>query len=186
MTNFSEHFCCLFLFCSGSKTLIIRSVVCDAVFQGFFFVVFCFFLHIQPGLDLLRTHLKFPGSAGWCRLWNSILLFHILPLILLFTFCSYFFVLVFVFFFKENLSHRWNAHELSPFFLFYTLCRIADGSGESLFLKLQDSVFYFAFLCVYFFLMSVHHYRYLKIIWIWKLPGTLAGFVDTFFDQWPG
>ena len=152
-TNFSEHFCCLLFFCSGSKTLIICSVVCDAVFRFCFF----FFLHIQPGLDLLRTHLKFPGSAGWCRLWNSILLFHILPLILLFTFCSYCFVLVFgaclfffFFFFKENLSHRWNAHELSPFFLFHTLCKIVNGIGESLFLILQDSMFCFAFLSLFF------------------------------------
>ena len=138
-------------------------------------------------MDLLRTHFKFPGSAGWCTLWNSILLFHILPLILLFTFCSYYFVLVFggggvLFFF---LRRTWAIDE-SPFFLFYTWCKIVNGSGESLFLVLQDSMVCFAFLCLYFFLMSVHHYRYLKIIWIWKLPGALAGFVNTFFDQWPG
>ena len=130
MTNFSERVCCLFLFCSGSKTLIIRSVVCDAVFQGFFLFVFCFFLHIQPGLDLLRTHLKFPGSAGWCRLWNSILLFHILPLILLFTFCSYCFVLVFVFFLRRTWAIDEMPMNYLPSFCFILCAELLMGVGN--------------------------------------------------------
>lgn len=120
---------------------------------------FCF-LHIQPRLDLLRTHFKFPGSAGWCRLWNSILLFHILPLILLFTFCSYytlFWCLVLFFFLRRTWAIDENTHEFSHFFLFHTLCfhTFVHGSGETnLFLMLQDSLIFFVFLFLSLFFFN--------------------------------
>lgn len=137
-----------------------------------FVMLTCRFLHIQPRLDLLRTRFKFPGSAGRCRLWNSILLFHTLPLIWLFTLCSYCHIVFgsgLFCFFKENLSHRWNAHEFSCFLLFHALCKfVNEGRATDTFLMLQDAIFF----CLFFFNFNFFQWAFITTdIWESSEPG---------------